>query len=144
MKKYCRTVILFFAIFQPAGAVGNMAKRGGGFNRTPILPTVVGQLSPDMKEECELNKRQPECQVHCSCQAHHPDTAHLVLAKNENSDTKSREQQVWSLTQFYSVDFSQSWISVKRISVFSTNTQSRFASVVVDCDLGPPHLLRHN
>ena len=100
----------FFAIFQPAGAVGNVAKRGGGFNRTPpILPTVVGQLSPDMKEECELNKRQPECQVHCSCQAHHhPDTALPLLAKNENTDTKSREQQVWSLTQFYSVDFSQS------------------------------------
>ena len=72
-----------------------MAKRGGGFNRTPILPTVVGQLSPDMKEECEVNKRQPECQVHCSCQAdHHPDTSLSVLAKNENSDTKSREQLI--------------------------------------------------
>ena len=71
-----------------------MAKRGGGFNRTPILPTVVGQLSPDMKEECEVNKHQPECQVHCSCQAHHPDTALSELAKNENSDTKSREQLI--------------------------------------------------
>ena len=34
--------------------------------------------------------------------------------------------QVWSPTQFFSVDFSQSK------SAFSTNAQSRFASVVVD------------
>ena len=49
--------------------------------------------------------------------------------------------QVWSLTQFYSVDFSQSRIDVK--SAFSTNAQSRFASVV-DGVLGPPRLARHN
>ena len=36
--------------------------------------------------------------------------------------------QVWSLTQFYSVDFSTSRIGEK--SAFSTNAQSRFASVV--------------
>ena len=42
--------------------------------------------------------------------------------------------QVWSLTQFYSVDFSQLRISIK--SAFSTNAQSRFASVVVNTDLG--------
>ena len=41
-----------------------------------------------------------------------------------------REDQVWSLTQLYSVDFSKSRIGVK--SVFSTNSQSRFASVVDD------------
>ena len=28
-------------------------------------------------------------------------------------------------------------------SAFSTNAQSRFASVVVDSDLGPPRLARH-
>ena len=50
-------------------------------------------------------------------------------------------QQVWSSTQFYSVDFSQSRIGVK--SAFSTNAQSRFVSVVVDCVLGPPRLARH-
>ena len=49
--------------------------------------------------------------------------------------------QVWSPTQLYSVDFSQPRISVK--SAFSTNTQSRFASVVVDGVLGPPRLVRH-
>ena len=49
--------------------------------------------------------------------------------------------QVWSLTQFYSVDFSKSRIGVK--SAFSTNAQSRFASVVVDGVLGPPRLARH-
>ena len=37
-------------------------------------------------------------------------------------------QQVWSLTQSYSVDFSQSRIGVK--SAFSTNAKSRFLSVV--------------
>ena len=48
--------------------------------------------------------------------------------------------QVWSLTQFYSVDFSKSRIGVK--SAFSTNAQSRFASVVVDGALGPLRLAR--
>ena len=38
------------------------------------------------------------------------------------------EFQVWSLTQFYSVDFKQSRI----VSAFSTNAQSRFALVVKD------------
>ena len=50
-------------------------------------------------------------------------------------------RQVWSLTQFYSVDFSQSRIGVK--SAFSTNTLSRFVSVVADGVLGPPRLARH-
>ena len=50
--------------------------------------------------------------------------------------------QVWSLTQFYSVDFSQSRISGKTKEGFST-IQSRFASVVVDSVLGPPRLARH-
>ena len=36
--------------------------------------------------------------------------------------------QVWSLTQFYSVDFSQSRIGLK--SAFSTNPQSSFVSSV--------------
>ena len=49
--------------------------------------------------------------------------------------------RVWPLTQFYSVDFSKSRIDVKKL--FSTNTQSRFASVVVDGVLGPPRLARH-
>ena len=47
----------------------------------------------------------------------------------------------WSLTQFYSVDFSQSKIGVKR--AFSTNTQSRFASVVFGRSLGPLPLVQH-
>ena len=45
--------------------------------------------------------------------------------------------QVWSLTQFHSVDYSKSRIAVKK-STFSTNAQSRFASVVVDGVLEPP------
>ena len=44
--------------------------------------------------------------------------------------------QVWSLTQLYSVDFSQ-W------RIDATKAQSRFASVVVDGVLGPPRLARH-
>ena len=62
----------------------------------------------------------------------------LDLVMKKVDDTA---QQVWSLTQFYSVDFSQSRIGVK--SAFSTNAQSRFASVVVDSVLGPPRLARH-
>ena len=38
--------------------------------------------------------------------------------------------QVWSPTQVHSVEFSKSRIGIK--SAFSTNAQSRFASVVVD------------
>ena len=43
-------------------------------------------------------------------------------------------RMVWPLTQFYSVIFSQSRIRVK--SVFLTETQSRFASVVIYGVLG--------
>ena len=50
--------------------------------------------------------------------------------------------QAWSLTQFYSVDFSKSRINVKK-SAFSTNAQPRFASVVVEGVLGPPCPARH-
>ena len=52
----------------------------------------------------------------------------------------STGQQVLTLTQFYSVVFSKSRIDVK--SAFSTNAQSRFASVVIDGVLGPP--CQHN
>ena len=46
--------------------------------------------------------------------------------------------QVSSLTQFYSVDFSQSRIDVGK----RAGSQSRFASAVVDGDLGPPRIAR--
>ena len=49
--------------------------------------------------------------------------------------------QVWSQTQFYSVDFSLLGIGVK--SAFSINAQSRFASAVFDCVLGPSSIARH-
>ena len=51
-------------------------------------------------------------------------------------------EQVWSLTQFYSVDLSQSKDWFKKVR-FSTNAQSGFASVVVDGVLGTPRLARH-
>ena len=50
----------------------------------------------------------------------------------------SDDDQVWSLTQFYSVD-----PSLSRIGAVSTNAQSRFASAVLDGVLGPPRLARH-
>ena len=54
----------------------------------------------------------------------------------------SGKGQVWSLTQFYSVDFSKSRIGVK--SAFSTNAQSMSASMsVIDGAQGPPGLARH-
>ena len=46
---------------------------------------------------------------------------------------KVSKAQVWSITQFYSVDFSKSRIGVK--SAFSTNAQSRFASAVFQVSL---------
>ena len=52
--------------------------------------------------------------------------------------TLQSSKQVWSLSQFYSVEIPKSRIDVK--SAFSTNAQSRFASVVVDDVLGPPRL----
>ena len=57
------------------------------------------------------------------------------LEEGEKLSEWKRIVQVWSLTRFYSVDFSQ--------SAFSTNAQSRFASVAVDGVLGPPRLARH-
>ena len=50
--------------------------------------------------------------------------------------------QVWSLTQFYFVDFSHSRISVLKIAV-STNAQSRFALAVLGGVLGPLCLAHH-
>ena len=44
-------------------------------------------------------------------------------------------KQVWSLIQFHSVDFSKSWIGVKKC-VFN-NAQSRYVSAVFDGVLGP-------
>ena len=55
---------------------------------------------------------------------------------------RASQHQVWSLTQFYSVDFSKSWIGVNK-SAFSTNAQSRFASVVVDSVLGHSRIACH-
>ena len=62
----------------------------------------------------------------------------LTVHSNASGSGKG---QVWSLTQFYSDDFSKSRIGVK--SEFSTNTKSSFAPVVVDGVLGPPRLARH-
>ena len=64
--------------------------------------------------------------------------------KHAGVDGETRKvlmDQVWSLTQFYFFDFSKSRVSVK--SVFSTNAQTRFASVVVDDVLEPLRLARH-
>ena len=51
-----------------------------------------------------------------------------------------RVSQVWSLSHLDSTDFSQSRIGVK--NAFSTNAQSRLASVVLDSVKGPPRLAR--
>ena len=71
---------------------------------------------------------------------------HMVMAESARGYTKELAKKsspkVWSLTQLYSVDFSKSRIDVK--SAFSTNAQSRFASVVVDGSLGPLRLAWHS
>ena len=52
------------------------------------------------------------------------------------------KHQVWSLTQFYSVDFSQSRIGIKKC-VFNKRTIVVSVSVALDGVLGPPRLVRH-
>ena len=47
-------------------------------------------------------------------------------------------QQVWSLTQIYSVDFSQSRIGVNKCDFYKHTTK-----VCVSYYLGPPHLEQH-
>ena len=66
-----------------------------------------------------------------------------ISSKAEGVESRATQvlAQVWSLTQFYSVDFSQSRISVK--SAFSTSAQSRFASAVFDSVPGPLRLAWH-
>ena len=66
-------------------------------------------------------------------QAHRLDVGHDDV-DGLNGHIEAGPSQVWSLTRFYSVDFSKSKIGVK--SAFSTNAQSRFLSVVVDGVLG--------
>ena len=63
----------------------------------------------------------------------------LISQSGINFSSEPGLGQVRSLTQFYSVDFSKSRIGVKK-SAFSTNAQSRFASVVLDSVLGPLRL----
>ena len=62
----------------------------------------------------------------------------IVLNKHKASHSRQTPSQVWSLTQFYYLDFSQSGIGVKK-SAFSTNALSRFKSAVFDSVLGPLH-----
>ena len=46
--------------------------------------------------------------------------------------------QVWTITQFYSVDFSQSRVTVNKCVYNKAQAQSRFASVDFDSDLERP------
>ena len=55
-------------------------------------------------------------------------------AEDDDLSSNIRSGQVWSLTQFYSVDFSESRVSER--SAFSTNAQSKFASAAFDRVLG--------
>ena len=69
-----------------------------------------------------------------------PDVVVVALDFERSLGQEPGVVQVWSLTQFYSVDFSKSRIGS---SAFSTNAQPRFAAVVVDGVLGPPRLALH-
>ena len=53
------------------------------------------------------------------------------VGRREGGDGR-RFHQVWSLTQICSADFSQPTIVVKRVFTVFTNTQSKFASRVID------------
>ena len=67
----------------------------------------------------------------------------VVTCAGAGGGRHARRHQVWSLTQFYSVDFSQSRISGKQVCFQQTHNQGLFASVVLDGVLGPSRLARH-
>ena len=72
---------------------------------------------------------------------HHSNCIHKRGKSEERYYSSVLLKQVWSLTQFFAVDILQSRIGVK--STFSTNAQSRFASVVLYGVQGPPRLSGH-
>ena len=61
-----------------------------------------------------------------------PPLVHGLEQRQCQSDDPAVVVQVWSLTQFYSVDFSQSRIGVKKCVFNKRKIQSRFASAVRD------------
>ena len=114
------------------------------------LSTLKMDSSPEKTSKMDTSpQKTPETSV--AFKFSHPLSAtHRVNQSWSTEDQKSdntavsistSENQVWSLTQLYSVDFSQSRIAMSK-SASSTNAQSRFGSVVVDSVLGPPRLKR--
>ena len=77
----------------------------------------------------------------CSCLEWRVKPRGLQSSKFNELGLHMAADQVLSQTQFYTVGFSQSRVSVKRAIV--TDTQSRFVSVVFDGIFGPPPLVPH-
>ena len=115
----------------------------GSIAATTLLPRI---FPPVLGEPINLRVMSVDVFGDALASLMHESTSYELLEVAEFmytnwTESEENNQQVWSLTQFYSVDFSQSRIGVK--SAFSTNAQLRFASVVLDSVLGPPRLARH-
>ena len=91
--------------------------------------TVIDKVcEPAQEEKCETVQREvcekdPEFEKRCS---------------GAGQEESCKDVQVWSLTQFYSVDFSKSRIGEK--NAFSTNAQFKFSSAVFNSVRGPLRL----
>ena len=97
-----------------------------------VSPVQIGQDQPHLMQPAPQRLPSPKAQPNSSGV---PPSDHVI------QPAVVSHQQVWSLPLFYSVDFLQTRIGVKKC--ISTNAQSRFASVVFDVVLGPPRLARH-
>ena len=112
------------------------------------MPVLYNGIAKDI--ECESYKKgylfnpgwQPSGRF--AMDLHDPDECENLAFKSCHESVIPGTQQVWSLTQFYSVDFSTSRIDVKKCAFNKlTINHSRFASAVLNCVLGTVRLARH-
>ena len=109
---------------------------GGGF-RCGYCSRVFSQLKTLEEHEAKHKKAR-----HVKTGDPKKRSAQLIAEKRGRKSIAGEcpPEVCWSLTQFYSVDFFTIKDQCKN-SAFSTNAQSRFASV--DSVLGPPRLAQH-
>ena len=127
LDKYCRENHLVLEVW---GSNPNVQADEGGRNLVGLATVPLNQIWETFHDESKLLDAK--------------DSDLPLLVFNDwvpVYDVSTGGWQVWSLTQLYSVEFSQSRIGVK--SAFSTNTQSRFVSAIFDIVLGPLRLAQH-
>ena len=129
--------------FQPSGLsilLGTNSDEGS-LAATTLLPRI---FPPVLGEPINLRVMSAEVFGDALASLMHESTSYELLETAKFmytnwTESEANNQQVWSLTEFYSVDFSKSRIGVK--SAFSTNAQSSFESAFFD--LEPQRLARH-